>query len=117
MSAITDAFLQNESSKKERENIKIEIHRSLLLLTCENEINFVFGSYESTTNIALSRDFLLAIISPGVPPVFPPTPRTLFLCAGAVCPWSFSGFFSFVPDCAPAFGYRRHDVTMSNAYC
>ena len=69
MSAITDAFLQNESNKKKKkkkENIKIEIHRSLLLLTCENEINFVFGSYESTTNIALSRDFLLAIISPGV---------------------------------------------------
>jgi hypothetical protein len=93
MSAITDAFLQNESSKKERENIKIEIHWSLLLLTCENEINFVFGSYEGTTNIALSRDFLLAIISPGVPPVFPPPHAHFFFVQGQCVPGHFQAFF------------------------
>ena len=104
--------------KKKKENVKIEIeiHRSLLMLTCEIEINFVFGSYESTTNIALSRDFLLAIISPGVPPVFPPPHAHFFFVQGQCVPGHFQAF-SFVPDCAPAFGYRRHDVTMSNAYC
>ena len=116
MSAITDAFVQNESrqeNKMKKKIVNISRKKSISALAhLWKRDYFVFGSYESTTNIALFRDFLLAIISPGVPPVFPPPHAHFFFVQGQCVPGHFQAFFlcSWLRSCIRVSKTWRDDV-------